>query len=351
VNLPDDRLGVSFGPGGLFIGPIPLLRKAEGRFAVRPIEDLEYATGLAFDKSIGIATYQQALEGVARALNSGDEAQALLRVQLMGLPALPGADAYERAAEAEALLKASPDDPKHPGYPKGAPDGRGGQFRSKDRADAETTADSAQAASQLHEGQAQLERKVVRRAIRSALSRMFKRRAGLLAAEAASNVIPVVGEIDDIIAVGQMLDMAGQSARIYKEGKVALDFFRQGPHDLQDLFVSHDYEGFGSFAAFKKSEDECEPELEKRFGPPGDGYEYHHIVEQGQGGLRLSANELNSTWNIVRIPKLLHEEISAEYSSEVRDGVGRLRTVVRSKTFDEQWRHGVETMQRLGVIR
>jgi hypothetical protein len=91
--------------------------------------------------------------------------------------------------------------------------------------------------------------------------------------------------------------------------------------------------------------------LEKRFGPPGDGYEYHHIVEQGQAGLRLTANELNSTWNIVRIPKLLHEEISAEYSSGVRDGGGRFRSMLRSKAFDEQWRHGVETMQRLGIIR
>jgi hypothetical protein len=219
VNAADDCLGVSFGPGGLFIGPIPLLQKVDGRFLVRPMEDLEYATGLAFDESIGIARYQRALEGVVRALNDGDQAQALLRVQLTGLPALPGTDAYERAIEAESLLKASPDDPKHPGYPKGAPDGRGGQFRFKDNADAETTADSAQAASQLHEGQVQLERKVVRRAIRGALARMFKRRAGLLAAEAASNLIPVVGEIDDVIAVGQMLDMVGQSAKVYKEGK------------------------------------------------------------------------------------------------------------------------------------
>ena len=41
-----------------------------------------------------------------------------------------------RAASADNLLKADPNDPKHPGYPKGAPDGRGGQFRPKDGAGA-----------------------------------------------------------------------------------------------------------------------------------------------------------------------------------------------------------------------
>jgi hypothetical protein len=31
-----------------------------------------------------------------------------------------------------AALKASPDDPEHPGWPAGTPDGRGGKFRPKD---------------------------------------------------------------------------------------------------------------------------------------------------------------------------------------------------------------------------
>jgi hypothetical protein len=35
-------------------------------------------------------------------------------------------------ADQPAALKASPDDPKHPGWPAGSPDGRGGKFRPKD---------------------------------------------------------------------------------------------------------------------------------------------------------------------------------------------------------------------------
>ena len=34
-------------------------------------------------------------------------------------------------AAALELEKASPDDPKHPGWPKGAPDSQGGEFRPK----------------------------------------------------------------------------------------------------------------------------------------------------------------------------------------------------------------------------
>jgi hypothetical protein len=42
-----------------------------------------------------------------------------------------GANAETQSAKL-ALLKASPDDPNHPGWPAGTPEGRGGQFRPKD---------------------------------------------------------------------------------------------------------------------------------------------------------------------------------------------------------------------------
>jgi hypothetical protein len=35
-------------------------------------------------------------------------------------------------AAAQDLEKASPDDPKHPGWPAGAPDSQGGKFRPRD---------------------------------------------------------------------------------------------------------------------------------------------------------------------------------------------------------------------------
>jgi hypothetical protein len=350
LNAPGDLLGISFGPDGPSIGPVPLLRKIDGAVAVRPVGELEYVLGLAFDESIGIAQYLPALAGIARALNEGDPAQAMLRTHLINLPILPGPDAYRRAIEAEDMLKASPNDPAHPGYPKGAPDDRGGQFRPKNDLTDETT----QISEQLEHGAVrQAERRIIRRAVRAALSGMFKRRAALLLAEAASNAIPVVGEVDDVIAAGQILDMAGQSVKIYKEADVALDFYRGGPHELDQLFVGKENEGFDTFEAFKKLDAFSQEDMEKRFGAAGDGYEYHHIVEQGQGGVKLSARELNSTRNIVRIPKLLHEEITSEYATKFDRGPmgGALRSRVRDLTYEQQRRFGVEAMRRLGIIK
>jgi hypothetical protein len=52
----------------------------------------------------------------------------------------------ERTAE-NALHKASPDDLKHPGWPAGTPDGKGGQFRPKDGNDAKSSAPTPKAGS------------------------------------------------------------------------------------------------------------------------------------------------------------------------------------------------------------
>jgi hypothetical protein len=72
-----------------------------------------------------------------------------------------------------------------------------------------------------------------------------------------------------------------------------------------ELRVDAEDKSFSSYDAFKKVD------LTKYYGPAGDGYQCHHIVEQSAEG-DIAASELNSTSNIVRIPKLLHEEINSE---------------------------------------
>ena len=47
---------------------------------------------------------------------------------------VPGADATDES-KAQALAKASPDDPEHPGWPAGTPGGLGGKFRPKEGGD------------------------------------------------------------------------------------------------------------------------------------------------------------------------------------------------------------------------
>jgi hypothetical protein len=53
-----------------------------------------------------------------------------------------GANAENRSSKL-ALVKASPDDPEHPGWPAGTPGGRGGKFRPKDDEGGETSSNSA----------------------------------------------------------------------------------------------------------------------------------------------------------------------------------------------------------------
>ena len=56
----------------------------------------------------------------------------MMATLFLRLPVLSDAEAA-RAQNAVAMLKASVDDPKHPGWPKGTTDSLGGKFRPKDR--------------------------------------------------------------------------------------------------------------------------------------------------------------------------------------------------------------------------
>ena len=75
-----------------------------------------------------------------------------------------------------------------------------------------------------------------------------------------------------------------------------------------------DEKSFPSYNSFKRAD------LAKVLpGPAGDELRnIIDIVEQSAEG-DISASELNSTRNIVRIPKLLHEEINSDFGTKERD--------------------------------
>ncbi|HMK89079.1 MAG TPA: RNase A-like domain-containing protein [Methylocystis sp.] len=92
---------------------------------------------------------------VGKALNEGDPARACIAAVFLALPQIPDGSipALMKCAKTLAesgLLKASPDDPEHPGYPAGAPDGKGGQFRPK----SESAVDLAEEEGGAHGGHA-----------------------------------------------------------------------------------------------------------------------------------------------------------------------------------------------------
>jgi hypothetical protein len=193
---------------------------------------------------------------------------------------------------AARIHKASPDDPKHPGWPAGTEGGRGGQFRPKDASELTQKAKSL----------------IARRALRTGL--LAGLRFGL---EALGNLIPGVDVAADVMMVADIARTVVEFRKLAIDAAAALDFVNDGPHDLEDIQDSSSYEEFSSYDQFYKGE--LGPEfLAKRFGPAGDGEQYHHIVTQGGANAdNIPPEQLQNTDNIVRLPTLLHEAVNAAY--------------------------------------
>jgi hypothetical protein len=225
--------------------------------------------------------------------------------------------------------KASADDPVHPGWPAGTPGGLGGKFRPKDA------------------GEKAVRRQALRRAIRALLLQALS-----LPLEAAANMIPVLGQAADVLIVGQLAQTASEFHQLSIDTKSALDFLANGPYSLADLRVSGQSESFSSYDQFKKDLSFLEYLL-KRFGSAGEGYDYHHIVEQGgTNASTFSPVELQSTDNIVRIPTLLHEAINSVYSKTSNENADlTFRERVRSESYAQQREEGIGVMRDLGIIR
>lgn len=255
----------------------------------------------------------------------------------MRLPTLSEHEA-RRAAAPVCLAKASEDDPDHPGWPRGTPGGRGGKFRPKDAA-----GEGSRAVQRIKTGEA-LEQFRRRALIRAALRELLSpARVLRLLGEAAANVVPILDAAADAAMVADIASMAADYAQLKRDAAAALEFAKHGPYKLEDLFVDTEERSFSSFAALKKVE------VEKFYGPAGDGWEYHHIVEQNQQGT-ISASEINSTRNVIRIPKLLHEEINGAYARKNESLGASLRQSLESGRFDQQYRAGIGVLRDLGVI-
>jgi hypothetical protein len=271
------------------------------------------------------------LTGVANALNKGELARATFATLFMHLPSLSEEQAL-RATRAQRLFKASPDDPQHPGWPKGTEGGKGGQFRPKD------------GAAPKREPTDRVARLAVRRQLRWALIHMLLLHSGRLAVEAAGDAVPGLDLVAGAATFADLTAMAAEYAVLKRDADAAIEFVQKGPHSLEQLRVSPDDEVFSSFNEFKKID------LGKRFGPAGDGYEYHHIVEQSASG-DIPESELQSTQNIVRIPRLLHEEISAQYSQSSYELNGSsLRASLNGASFNDRWNAGLQVMREIGIL-
>jgi hypothetical protein len=79
------------------------------------------------------------------------------------------------------------------------------------------------------------------------------------------------------------------------------------------------------------------------------GEDIHHVVEQCQCNASRSGftpQQVNSTDNLVRLPRGVHDEISAYYSSRPPGFSTTVRNALNGMSWQEQWNFGIDVVQR-----
>jgi hypothetical protein len=231
------------------------------------------------------------------------------------------------------IRKASPNDPKHPGWPAGTPGGLGGKFRPKDG--------SAAALTQ------KIKDSITRRVLRMNLT------AGLhIGVEALANLIPGVDVAADVATVSEIARTMLEYRDLAIDAAAAFAFVQNAPYSLEDLQVSSDYEEFLSYKEFVKGELKLEL-LRKWAGSAGDGSQYHHIVTQGGANEdNIPAVQLQNTDNIIILPTLLHEMASDEYLGPAPDGSNMtLYQWLQTQPYEVQREYGLKNLRDLHILK
>jgi hypothetical protein len=401
-------LGVRCDADGAFVGDVALLRRVGNEWAPFSGEELSAALSKTYGPPVDASAKEKGLATIARALNGGEVARAQLATLFAHFPdppclakRAPSQDEIIKLALAldwAGLLKINT---RH--YPAGTSGGKGGQFAPKDEAAAQD-ADNANANDPTdfintleHDARnptpkSQTELKVIdeveaelsnaeQSGIRSETEsvvaaaeekvlaatekkvaateiRLFARRAirtGALDAlkvggKLVLDAIPIIDIAAGISTAHDVLEMFQEYRAFRIAVKAVQEFVDRGPQTLKQLLVDSTPRSFKNFAALKKldSIEELLAELQKFYGPAGEGMEYHHIIEQGSG---LPADIVQNSDNVVRIPKILHEAINARYQQVVKESGNRsLREWLRGKPAWLQRLWGEKVMRDLGIM-
>jgi hypothetical protein len=86
-------------------------------------------------------------------------------------------------------------------------------------------------------------------------------------------------------------------------------------------------------------------------GSAGDGYEWHHVVEQNSANLaRFGTGKIQALENIFRVPYEPHRKISGYYSSIQPFTNGKtVREWLNEQDYEAQRAFGLKTMKAFGV--
>jgi hypothetical protein len=150
---------------------------------------------------------------------------------------------------------------------------------------------------------------------------------------------------------GGIAQTISEYRKLALDADAAIEFVRGGPHGLEELQVSEDYEEFSSYPDFVKGTSYVDL-VAKRFGPAGDGSQYHHIVTQGGANAsNIAPEQLQSTDNIIRLPTLLHEAVNAEYFRfDQKLGMTNYQWL-QTQPYDVQRESGLRILRELHILK
>ncbi len=329
--------GVQCGEDGLFVGSTPLLlrspRASGGEtWAVRPSDELEADLSAGYGLPIDVAAKREGLAGVARALERGDLALAKIAAVLLQFPDPPSLskNAPERGSlELAARLFESGllkewDESKHPRT--GTAPNRGWFAVNPDKG--ELTA-PRQATPQ---GEASGEsgpsyRKAARFLIRQAAKAVAKTWS------VVAWRVPILKAIEIGAAILDPTPLNADEQQVLDRLRASLD----PPKTLDELQTAPTQNVLG--------------------------YERHHIVEQNPANIAKSPGEIviekfgwdviDDPSNIVWVPRLKHELITAYYNSTDKDDPDKRlhRQVVNDMDFNGQREAGLAALRKFGVLQ
>ena len=92
--------------------------------------------------------------------------------------------------------------------------------------------------------------------------------------------------------------------------------------------------------------------MQRGVSTPAPGYDIHHIVEQTQAANDGFPKEvINSPQNLVRIPRLRHQEINAWYQTGNKDFGGLSpRQYLSGRNWAVRRAVGLEALRKFGVL-
>jgi len=344
----EDNLGLACTKDGLVLGGTPLVERRGRRFFVREKGEIEQLLRRAYRADLAADRLMPGLAVVASALNANDRGLACIAAVHLRLPDLPDRTARDDMEAEDVLIrssiwnsappacdihKASPDDPKHPGWPAGTAGGIGGEFRPKDSSEAALTQ--------------QIKDRIKREKLRINLVAALH-----IGVEALANLIPGVDVAADVALVATIARTASEYRTLAIDAAAAFDFVKKGPHSLEDLQVSSsDYEEFSNYGQFVKGKLNLD-QMAKRFGGAGDGNQYHHIVTQGAANAdNLSPQQLQNTDNVIRLPTLLHEAVNDEYLKPSPDPNMNLYQWLQTQPYEVQREVGLNILRELHILK